>query len=62
MRSLKKLIARHQSELRKHRIFELLEQSPSPGPIAEMARALAWWPMVFQDVLRLNVERIRGSG
>ena len=28
----------------------------------EMARALAWWPMVFQDVLRLNVERIHGSG
>jgi len=26
-----------------------------------MARALVWWPMVFQDVLRLNLDRLRGS-
>jgi len=62
MRQLKKLIASHQGDLRKHPIFQLMETSQSAGPIAEMARALAWWPMVFQDVLRLNVERIRGSG
>jgi hypothetical protein len=24
-----------------------------------MARGLAWWPMVFQDVLRLNLERMQ---
>lgn len=55
------VIAAHQDELRKHRLFELIEASRSAAPLARMARALSWWPMVFQDVQRLNVERIRGA-
>jgi hypothetical protein len=61
MRTLKSVIASHQRDLRKHRIFSLIEACETPGPLAEMARGLAWWPMVFQDVLRLNVERVKGS-
>jgi hypothetical protein len=62
MRELKKVIAAHQDELRKHRLFELVETISAVEQIATLARAASWWPMVFQDVLRLNVERVRGSG
>lgn len=61
MKRFKMAIAARQDELRNHRLFELLAASRSTAPLAEMARALSWWPMVFQDVLRLNVERIRGT-
>jgi hypothetical protein len=61
MRTLKKVIASRQAELRNHRLFRLIESSRSAEPLATMARALAWWPMVFQDVLRLNMDRIQGS-
>jgi len=61
MKRLKMVIAARQDGLRKHRLFGLLAASRSAAPLAEMARALAWWPMVFQDVLRLNVERIQGT-
>lgn len=27
---------------------------------ARIARAISWWPMVFQDVLRLNFDRVEG--
>jgi hypothetical protein len=62
MRALKGVIATHQSELRNHAFFELIHTTSSPAPLASMAKALAWWPMVFQDVLRLNVQSIQGSG
>ena len=62
MRRLKAVIASSQHELKSHPLFEALATAPSPEPLAIMARALAWWPMVFQDVLRLNLDRLRGSG
>lgn len=61
MRRLKSAIASHRSELSRHILFDLLATSRSTVPLAKMARALAWWPMVFQDVLRLNVDRVRGT-
>jgi len=62
MQSLKKSIASRQSELRNHRFFDRLRHTESREPLARMARALTWWPMVFQDVLRLNAERVQGTG
>jgi hypothetical protein len=62
MRRLKAVIASSQHELKSHPLFEALATAPSTEPIAAMARALVWWPMVFQDVLRLNLDRLRGSG
>jgi hypothetical protein len=61
MKRLKSVVASHRNELSNHVLFELLATSRSTVPLAKMARALAWWPMVFQDVLRLNVERVRGT-
>ncbi|AKU97372.1 hypothetical protein AKJ09_04036 [Labilithrix luteola] len=61
MRALKKLIATHQSHLRKHELLTLLRTTNSVTTLANVARALAWWPMVFQDVLRLNTEWVRGT-
>ncbi|HEY2512337.1 MAG TPA: hypothetical protein VGI39_15825, partial [Polyangiaceae bacterium] len=62
MRTLQKFIAERQNALRAHPLFELLEASSSLEGLACMARSLAWLPMVFQDVLRLNSARVRGSG
>lgn len=62
MRKLRNVIVSHQRSVKGHRLFELLRTSSSVEPIARIARASAWFPMVFQDVLRLNVERVRGSG
>ncbi len=61
MHRLKTFIAARRDELRRHRLFERIAACRSAAPLAAMARALAWWPMVFQDVLRLNAERVRGS-
>lgn len=61
MRTFKKLIKLHQSELSNHALFELIESAQSTEPLARMARALSWWPMVFQDMLRINFERVAGS-
>jgi hypothetical protein len=61
MRRLKRVIAARQEELRQHRLFALVAASRSAAPLARMARALAWWPMVLPDVLRLNVARIQGA-
>lgn len=58
MRRLKTVIAAHQEALGKHPLFERLEASRSAASLARLARALAWWPMTFQDVLRLNLARI----
>jgi hypothetical protein len=58
MRTLKKVIAAFQLELKGHPLFTLIEASSAKEPLAAMARALAWWPMVFQDVLRLNLSRL----
>lgn len=60
MRALQKFISERQNELRAHSLFELLETSSSLDGIACMARSLAWLPMVFQDVLRLNSARVQG--
>jgi hypothetical protein len=62
MQKLKQVISSHQSDLRSHVLFELLESTRSVETISRVARAIAWWPMVFQDVLRLNLQFIRGSG
>jgi hypothetical protein len=62
MRTLKKVIASFQLELRSHPLFTLIDASSTREPLAAMARALAWWPMVFQDVLRLNLTRLSDSG
>jgi hypothetical protein len=61
MRTFKKLIKLHQTELSNHALFELIESTQSTEPLARMARALSWWPMVFQDMLRINFERVAGS-
>jgi len=61
MRRLKEVIASHQRSLRKHRLFDLIEMSNSVESLARLARSAAWWPMAFQDVLRLNVDRVRGT-
>ena len=60
--TLKEVIARHQAELRNHELFERLRSSDTVETVSRVARAIAWWPMVFQDVLRLNVHFIQGSG
>ena len=62
MLKLKTVIASYQRSLKEHSLFGLMEQTKSVESLARLARAAAWWPMVFQDVLRLNVERVRGTG
>jgi hypothetical protein len=62
MQKLKEAIALHQADLRRHELFEILAATQSVSTIANIARALAWWPMVFQDVLRLNAKFVWGSG
>ncbi len=61
MRKLRNSIVSHQRILKGNRLFKLIHASSSIESLASMARASAWWPMVFQDVLRLNLERVRGS-
>jgi hypothetical protein len=61
MLALKKRIAVYRRELSNHALFGVLEASHTPAPLARIARALAGWPMIFQDVLRLNFERARDS-
>ncbi|HVU05986.1 MAG TPA: hypothetical protein VHE30_29755 [Polyangiaceae bacterium] len=61
MKSLKKTIHAHQTELRNHRLFHALGELSTVEPLARLARGCAWLPMVFQDVLRLNLERVRGT-
>jgi hypothetical protein len=61
MRKIKKFIAERQAELKKHALFECMETSRSPEALGRMARALSWWPMVFQDVLRLNADFVKGT-
>jgi hypothetical protein len=60
--ALKKSIVLRKSELRRHSIFTVAQASQSTEFLVNTARALAWWPFVFQDVLRLTTERTRGSG
>jgi len=52
----------HQRALRAHPLFALLQGAQTVEPLASLARGCAWWPMVFQDVLRLNLERVSGTG
>ena len=61
MKRLKETILSHQRALREHPLFDTIEAANSVEPLAGLARAAAWWPMVFQDVLRLNVDRVRGT-
>ncbi len=61
MRVLKKFIVSHQGRLRGHRLFSLVGSTRSAAFLPRMARAFVWWPMMVQDVLRLNVEKARGS-
>jgi len=61
MRMFKNAIQLHQTEISNHALFELIESSRSAETIARVARAISWWPMVFQDVLRLNLDRVEGS-
>jgi len=61
MKRLQVVIASHQRCLREHPLFGLIEGANSVEPLTRIARAAAWWPMVFQDVLRLNAERVRGT-
>lgn len=62
MFALKKSIARRKNELRTHSIFAVAQASQSAEFLVNTARALVWWPFVFQDVLRLTAEHTRGSG
>jgi hypothetical protein len=62
MRKLKEIVASHQRVLRQNPLFGLIEAANSVEPIARLARAAAWWPMVFQDILRLNADGVRGTG
>jgi hypothetical protein len=61
MRRLKTVIAAHQRTLRDHPLFDIIQRANSVEPLTRLARALAWWPMVFQDVLRLNADHVRGT-
>ena len=61
MQEVKKIIATHQRALRSHPLFALLEGADTIDPLASLARGCAFWPMVFQDVLRLNLERASGT-
>jgi len=61
MQKLKTIIASYQRSLKEHDLFGLIGEADSVEPLARLARAAAWWPMVFQDVLRLNAERVQGT-
>ena len=61
MQKLKTVIASYQRTLKEHDVFGLIEEADSVEPLARLARAAAWWPMVFQDILRLNFERVQGT-
>jgi hypothetical protein len=61
MKTLKQSIQFHQAELRGHRLFTELDSLHSVEPLIRLARGCAWLPMVFQDLLRLNLERVRGT-
>ncbi len=61
MRALRKTIQVHAAELRDHGLFEILDSCDSKDMIARLARALVWWPKVFQDVLRLTASFARGT-
>jgi hypothetical protein len=58
MQMFKRVVQLHQDNLKNHPFFDVIESSQSVEPIARMARAISWWPMVFQDVLRLNLEQV----
>jgi hypothetical protein len=61
MHKLKESILFRQNALRRHGLFALLDESSSAEALARLARGCAWLPMVFQDILRLNLERVRGT-
>lgn len=61
MFALKKSIALSKGELRRHPFFEMAQACQPTAFLANTARAIAWWPFVFQDVLRLTAAHTRGS-
>lgn len=61
MRALKKVIAKHERELRDHQLFVLLEHGASRETIARLARSLSLWPLIFQDLLRVTSRHAQGT-
>jgi hypothetical protein len=61
MLTLRKIIESHHKELAKHRLFALLQATRASEPVAHLSRALSFWPMAFQDVLRLNAQYLKGT-
>lgn len=59
MKTIQEHIAQKQAEFAKHPFFSYLENCASVEDFLQIAADLAFWVMVFQDVLRLNEERVK---
>lgn len=58
MRLIQDYIDSKQNEFKKHPFFNILEQLNSLEEISYFVPELTFWAMTFQDILRLNEERV----
>ena len=58
MKTIRAYIDSKQQEFRNHPFFDVLEQMGSLKEIGCIVPGLTFWVMAFQDVLRLNEERV----
>lgn len=59
MRAVLKHISEQQSRFAEHRVFSGLQQDGTLEQVLAFAPRLAFWVMSFQDVLRLNAQRMK---
>lgn len=59
MKTIQNYIDSKQQEFMSHPFFEILEQLDSIREISYFVPELTFWAMTFQDILRLNEERVK---
>lgn len=59
MKTIQTYIDSKQSEFMNHPFFEVLEQLNSLEEISYFVPELTFWAMTFQDILRINEERVK---
>jgi hypothetical protein len=59
MKTIQSYIAEKQTQFALHPFFTHLEKCASIHDFLEVSADLAFWVMVFQDILRLNEERVK---
>lgn len=58
MKTIKTYIKSKQDEFKQHEFFKKLEQMNDVDEFNGFVNHLAFWPMAFQDILRLNEDRM----